>query len=193
MGIWVPAAREHIPLFQQFQCVEKPAAEHWHAARQDVPWDRKVQSLIRNIRSPLQPPEHCYIRLSQDGTCIEAVIAFFDEPLPANQHHFHLNVMARHLLCKSAGCGQEALQVFHDLCYQIVETLPVVTRVVLTAEAHKANKAVHALLRGTDWQKSSKLNPDPNYENWEAIVDVAPPHEPSIAETDPDASKKDDV
>lgn len=155
-------------------CTEKAPHGPRFTASHPKPWALKAQSLVRDIRSPFKPPSHCYIRLSQDGSRVDAVIAFYDEPMPENQHHFHLNVLARHLDCADGTLGIDALHTFTEQCYDIVESLPDVKRIVLTAEAHKANLPVRRLLAETPWQLSSDVNPDPNYENWERIIDVAP-------------------
>jgi len=127
---------------------------------------------VRSIRSPLAPPKFCYVTLSPRGDRVDAVFAFFHTPMARDVHRFHLLVLARHEACAHQGMGAGALQRFVDCCLAITDTLDGVRRIVLTAEAHKDNAPVHGLLATTSWVRSAEVNQDPNYENWELVIDV---------------------
>lgn len=102
---------------------------------------------------------------------IDAVFAFRYGGGENGQHHFHLNVLARHVQCSRSGAGVEATERFLDACLEVAERSQPVKRLICTAEAHRENAALHRMLLDTNWRRGEGQLRDPDYEKWELIVD----------------------
>lgn len=174
MPEWVEAAYQHRQLLTKFTCVRKsevvPVA--WYQKKAEEPWAKRVQGMVRSMRTPLRNGDRAFLLLSDEKERVDGVVAFGDEPISDSEHGFNLNLIARHIECARCGIGHSALLKFTDSCFEIIEELPNVELAVFSAIAHKENAPAHVLLRDDGWESGEDLPEDPDYQAWRKTIRV---------------------
>lgn len=109
--------------------------------------------------------------VSDDRTRINAAFSFYAEKLVDDIHHFHLNVLIRHLECSHQGFGEAAYSQFLNDCFAIIDAGTSASAALFTTEAHVNNQPASNLLDQHGWQRVGA--PDSSgYADWALKIEI---------------------
>ncbi|MFE4470719.1 hypothetical protein ACFRFH_18060 [Leifsonia sp. NPDC056824] len=164
----------HRALLNEFRCAEASPRRQVglagaHISDDRKPWATKVQRIVRGIRTPMRDGAIVRLRLSEDGTRIDAVLVM-KAAYVEGAIRFDLAIAARHLDSKGQGVGDDILECFETTCQKILAD-NLLRSGLAVSHVHRQNKPMQRLLSSRGWtQLAPEADDDPDYEYWGAVI-----------------------